>query len=135
MEPEQTEKIFDKYNEFIKFSVPDIEEKLHFLPSMIGYYQNVFYTLRQKHTRYNHQLDSTWQEKYLYYKNDFNFSLTNAEIKSFIEKDLEYLEAKFKLRKVTDLLEQVEMVLKGLDNFRWTIHDLIAWEQFQQGKF
>ena len=129
------DKLFDKYNEFIKFETSQIEEKLHFLPSMIGYYQNVFYTLRQKHTKYNYAMDATWQEKYLYYKNEFNFSLTNAEIKSFIEKDLEYLEAKLKLRKITDILEQVEMVLKGLDNMRWTIHDLIAWEQFQQGKF
>ena len=79
-------------------------------------------------------LDRSWQEKYLYYKNEFNITLNNAEIKSFIEKDLEYLEKKMKLQEVTDLLEQIELVLKGLDSFQWTIKNLIDWQKFQAGE-
>ncbi|MCK5538566.1 MAG: recombination mediator protein UvsY [Bacteroidales bacterium] len=127
--------LFDKYNSFVKFEVNQIDQRLTDLPSVVSYYQSMFYTLKSKHTKNQHELDSKWQEKYMYYKTDYNISLTNAEIKSFIEKDLEYLEIKFRLRKITDVLEQVELVLKGLDNMRWTIHDLISWEKFKQGEF
>lgn len=127
--------IFEKYYEFIKFELNELDERLTRLPSIIGYYQNVFYTLRQKHTKYNNELDTKWQEKYMYYKTEFDISLNNAEIKAFIEKDLEYLSIKFKLQNVADLLDQVETTLKGLDNMRWTIHDLISWEKFKQGEF
>ena len=127
--------LFVKYNNFIEFETQQIELRLQELPSMVGYYQDIFYTLKQKHTKYQHETDCEWTAKYLYYKNDFNFTLTNAEIKSFIEKDLEYLNLKLKTKKVTDVLEQVEIVLKGLSDFGWTIKNLIDWKKFQAGEF
>ena len=127
------EKLFEKYNEFIKFEITDIDERLRKHTEVMGYYQSAFYTIKQKHTKYSFELDRSWQEKYLYYKNEFNITLNNAEIKSFIEKDLEYLETKKKLQEVTDLLEQIEMTLKGLESMRWTIKSIIDWQKFQAG--
>ena len=129
------EKMFDKYNEFIEFGDNELEERLFRLPALVGYYQNVFYTMQKKHTKYTYELDIIWQERYLYYKNDFNFALTNTEIKSFIGKDLEYLHKKLKLQEVTDVLNQVEIVLKGLDQMRWSIKSLIDWKKFQMGVY
>ena len=131
----QIDPIFDKYYQFIEFETSEIDERLTQLPSIIGFYQDAFYTLKQKHTKYQYEKDSKWQERYLYYKNEFNFTLTNNEIKSFIEKDIEYLDLKLKVQKVIDVLEQIEAILKSLDNLRWTIHDLISWEKFKQGEF
>ena len=127
--------IFEKYYEFIKFEPSQIEERLFNLPYMVGFYQDVFYTLRQKHTKYLYQTEQEWTAKYLYYKTEFDIALNNAEIKAFIEKDLEYLTLKLKVQKITDLLDQVEVVLKGLDNMRWTIKSLIDWKRFQAGDF
>lgn len=127
------DKLFDKYNEFIKFETKDIDDRLHRHTEILGYYQSIFYTIKQKHTKYSFELDRKWQEKYLYYKNDFNITLNNTEIKAFIEKDLEYLDIKKKLQEVTDLLEQTEIVLKGLDSMRWTLKSIIDWHKFQAG--
>ena len=127
-------KLFDKYNEFIKFEIHEIDDRLQKHTEMLGFYQSAYFTIKQKHTKYSFDLDRSWQEKYLYYKNEFNITLNNAEIKSFIEKDLEYLEKKMKLQEVTDLLEQIELVLKGLDSFQWTIKNLIDWQKFQAGE-
>ena len=129
------EKLFEKYEKFIKFENKDISERLSKHTEVLGYYQSAYYTLKQKHTKYSFELDRQWQEKYLYYKNEFNIVLNNSEIKSFIEKDLEYLIVKKKLQEVTDVLEQIELVLKGLDSMRWTIKSIIDWEMFQNGKF
>ena len=129
------EKLFDKYNEFIKFETIDIEDRLRRHTEILGFYQSTFYTMKQKHTKYSFELDRQWQEKYLYYKNEFNIVLNNNEIKSFIEKDLEYLEIKRKLQEVTDILEQIELILKGLDSMRWTIKSIIDWEKFKAGQF
>jgi len=127
------EKLFEKYNEFIKFDTSDIDDRLRKHTEILGYYQSAYYTIKQKHTKYSFELDRKWQEKYLYYKNEFNITLNNSEIKSFIEKDLDYLETKKKLQEVTDLLEQIEIVLKGLDSMRWTMKSIIDWEKFKQG--
>ena len=128
-------KLFDKYNVFISYEENQIEERLHRIPEMIGYYQNLFYTLQTKHTKYRFELDRTWQEKYLYYKNDFNFTLSNSEIKIFIDKDLEYMNLKQKLQEVTDTLNQTEIVLKGLKDMSWSLKTLIDWKKFQMGVF
>ena len=129
------EKLFEKYNEFIKFENKDIDDRLRKHTEVLGYYQSAFYTIKQKHTKYGFELDRKWQEKYLYYKNEFNLTLNNNEIKSFIEKDLEYLGIKENLQGVTDLLDQIEITLKGLDSMRWTIKSIIDWEKFKAGQF
>ena len=129
------EKLFEKYNEFIKFDTKDIDDRLRKHTEVLGYYQSAFYTIKQKHTKYGFELDRAWQEKYLYYKNEFNITLNNNEIKGFIEKDLEYLDIKQKLQEVTDLLDQIEITLKGLDSMRWTIKSIIDWEKFRGGQY
>jgi len=129
------EKLLDRYNKFIKFESDEIEDRLFKLTETLGHYQSIYYTLKQKHTKYSFKLDRNWQEKYLYYKNEFNIVLNNSEIKQFIEKDLEYLTIKESLAEVTDLLEQVELVLKGLDGMSWNLKSLIEWRKFQAGQF
>jgi len=127
--------IFQKYNEFIKFEMHEIQDRLLRHTEILGFYQSAFFTLKQKHTKYSFELDKNWQEKFLYYKNDFKISLNNTEIKGFIEKDLEFLEKKKKLQEVTDLLEQIELTLKGLDSMKWTLKSLIDWEKFRAGLY
>jgi hypothetical protein len=80
-------------------------------------------------------LDRAWQEKYLYYKNEFNIVLNNAEIKQFIEKDSEYIDLKEKLVSYQNILERIEDMLKGLDSMKWTIKSLIDWEKFKAGEY
>lgn len=129
------EAIFSKYNDFIKFEVADITARLNKLPEIVGYYQSVYFTLKTKFNKYSMDLDRRWMERYLYYKNDFNISLNNSEIKAFIEKDLEYLDTKEKLVKVQEMMENIEEILKGLDSMRWTLKSLIDWQKFQLGVY
>ncbi len=129
------EKVFEKYYDFIKFDTTDIADRLRKHTEILGFYQSMYYNIKKKHTTYSFELDNKWQERFLYYKNDFNYTLNNAEIKSFIEKDYEYLMIKKKLQEVTDLLEQIEIVLKGLDSMRWTLKSIIDWEKFKAGDF
>jgi len=129
------EKLFEKYNEFIIFELKDIDRKLIEINGVVGYYQSAFFTLKKKFDLYSIKLDRKWQEKYLYYKNEFNFNLNNTEIKQFIEKDAEYLDLKESLQKVKTLVEQVELTLKGLDSMGWQLKTLVDWEKFKQGNY
>lgn len=130
-----TDKIFDRYNKFIEYEFSDISERLLGMPSIIGYYQSIYFTLKKKFDLYSIKLDRKWQEKYLYYKNEFNITLNNTEIKQFIEKDLEYLDIKESLQNVKTVLEQVEQTLKGLDTMQWTLKTTVEWEKFKQGSY
>lgn len=127
------EPLFQKYKEFIEFEIKDISQRLHELPSVIGYYQSAYFALKSKHTKYSIELDRMWQARYMYYKNEFNIVLNNSEIKSFIEKDLEYLDVKDKLLKVHVTMENIESIIDALNNMRWTIKSLIDWEMFKAG--
>jgi hypothetical protein len=102
---------------------------------VLGYYQSLFYNIKTKYTRAQFKLDRAWQEKYLYYKNEFNIVLNNAEIKQFIEKDSEYIDLKEKLVSYQNILERIEDMLKGLDSMKWTIKSLIDWEKFKAGEY
>lgn len=125
--------LYEKYNNFIKFDQTQIEDRLQKIPSMIGYYQDMYHTVRKKHTKYGFELDRKWTERFLYYRNEYKIALNNNEIKSFVEKDLEYMEIRKKLAEVDDILSQLEMTLKSLDNMGWTLKNLIEWKKFQAG--
>jgi len=130
-----TEKIFDKYNEFIEYELTDLDNRLLKITSVVGYYQSAYFNLKKKFDIYSIKLDRKWQERYLYYKNEFNITLTNTEIKQFIEKDLEYIDIKEKLQGVKTILEQVELTLKGLDSMGWQLKTTVDWEKFKQGQY
>lgn len=134
-EREKLDAIFDRYREFIEFELKDVGDRVTKLPSIIGFYQSIFYNTKKKYDLQSMRLDRKWQEKYLYYKNEFRIVLNNNEIKSFIEKDLEYLDIKESEQKLKTFLEQIELTLKGLDSMGWQLKTLIEWEKFKQGNF
>jgi len=133
MKEEFLEQLSKRYFRFIEFEIKDISERLNELPAVVGHYQSAYFALKVKHSKYSFQLDRKWQELYLYYKNEFNIALNNNEIKSFIEKDLDYLDIKEKLHNVESVMGSIEEIIKGLDNFRWTVKSLIDWEIWKGG--
>ncbi len=134
MKEDFLEQLSKRYFDFIEFEIKDISERLNELPSVVGHYQGAYFILKKKHHKYSFELDRKWQELYLYYKNEFNIALNNNEIKQFIDKDLEYLDIKEKLSNVNHVMSSIEEIIKGLDNFRWTVKSLIDWEVFKAGK-
>jgi len=133
MKEDFLEQLSKRYFRFIEFEIGDISARLLELPAVVGHYQSAYFVLKSKHTKYSFELDRKWQELYLYYKNEFNIVLNNSEIKSFIEKDLDYLDVKEKLHKVESVMGSIEEIIKGLDNFRWTVQNLTKWEAFKAG--
>jgi hypothetical protein len=124
---------FKKYEEFIIYDMTNLTHKLLELPGLVSYYQNVFYDMQNKLDTYEYQRAQKWQEKYIYYKNDFDFSLTNTEIKQFIERDVEILELIRKIARVKLIANRAEDTIKSLREFSWTIKHLIEWQKFQAG--
>ena len=134
MKEEFLEQLQKRYFRFIEFEIKDISERLNELPAVVGHYQSAYFQLKTKHSKYSFAVDRKWQELYLYYKNEFNIVLNNSEIKQFIDKDLEYLDLKEKLHNVESIMGSIEDIIKGLDNFRWTVKNLTEWEMFKAGK-
>ena len=129
------EKLFDRYNEFIEFDIPQISERLIKLPAMLGHYQGIYFEVRKRHNKSLIDMDKKWQEKYRYYKIEYSISLNNNEIKTFIERDLEYIDLKERERNLDNVLNRVEQCLKSLDSMSWTLKNLVEWEKFKAGNF
>ena len=125
--------IFKKYNDFIEYDLTNIDRKLLEQPGVVSYYQNIFYSMQDKLDTYEYQKAQIWQSKYIYYKNDFDFALTNAEIKQFIERDVEIVDLVRKIARVKLIANRAEDTIKSLREFSWTMKHLIEFEKFKVG--
>jgi len=80
------------------------------------------------------QYDSTYKEKYLYYRNDYNVVLKNkAEIEILMNGDEELNEIHLKLEYEKHVAAYIESVLYQIKGISFLIKDAIEWKKFQQG--
>jgi len=114
-------------------SITNLSNKLIQLPYIIIKFQKKIFLLRKKIKDTSLEIDKIYQKKYLYYKNDFNFTLKDSEIKNFIERDVDILEKRKDLDKVEVAYENLMDIIKSLDNVRWTIKSIIDNEKFKAG--
>jgi hypothetical protein len=129
----QMEQMFKKYNDFVTYDLTNIDKKLLELPLIVSHYQNIFYSMQAKLDEYDAQKAEMWQMKYLYYKNNFDFSLNNTEIKQFIDRDTEIINIIRKMNVVRLIANRCEETIKSLRDFSWTIKNLLEYEKFRAG--
>jgi len=80
------------------------------------------------------EYDTTYREKYLYYRNDFNVVLKNkAEIDVMLNGDGELNEKHLKLEYEKQCAAYLESVVKQIGSLSFLIRDAIEWRKFQQG--
>lgn len=129
----QVDAIFDKYEKFIVYDLTNINNKLLELPGIVSYYQNIFFSMQDKLDDYDYKRSAKWQEKFLYYKNEFDFALSTSEIKQFIERDVEIIDLNRKIARVKLIANRSEDTIKSLREFSWTLKHLIEYEKFKVG--
>ena len=124
---------FAKYDEFVQFDETQIEERLLELPKTINYYQNMFYSLSDKYSALENEMESHWQDLFVYYKNGYDITLSNSEIKMFIERDAKVLDYKRRMSRIKILADKAEDVVKSLREMSWTLKHIIEYKKFKAG--
>lgn len=91
-------------------------------------YKETLYLLNKKEI----ELSNAWAERYSYYKCDFDFQLTNAEIKNFIDNDVETSELRLEVKNLKTDAEVLEKHLKNIESLRWDIKTLVEYMKLER---
>lgn len=91
-------------------------------------YKETLYALNKKEI----ELSNAWAERYSYYKCDFDFQLTNAEIKNFIDNDIETSELRLEVKNLKTDCEVLEKHLKNIESLRWDIKTLVEYMKLER---
>lgn len=86
-------------------------------------YKESLYALNKKEI----ELSNAWAERYSYYKCDYDFQLSNAEIKNFIDNDIETSQLRLEIKNLKTDCEVLEKHLKNIESLRWDIKTLIEY--------
>lgn len=129
------DKIKAEYEEDIKYDLPNLVRYLMLLPSIISKYQNLWFHIKNKMDILQKEYNDTWISRFMYYKHDFDITLTNSEIKAFLEKDTNMNNIKSKIDFLSSKLTLVEKWLKNFDGMRFDLKLIVEWEKFKAGEY
>lgn len=82
-----------------------------------------------EHNALEIELNSKFAERYSYYKCDYEFKLTNQEIKMFIDNDVETKELRLQIKNVEADINVLEKHLKNIEQTRWDIKNLLDYKK------
>ena len=91
-------------------------------------YKETLYALNKKEI----ELSNAWVERYSYYKCDYDFQLTNAEIKNFIDNDIETSQLRLEIKNLKTDTEVLEKHLKNIESLRWDIKTLVEYMKLER---
>ena len=122
----------DKIQKLMNIDSNNLDSKLKEIGKLYAIvlkkYKETLYLLNKKEI----ELSNAWAERYSYYKCDYDFQLTNAEIKNFIDNDIETSELRLEVKNLKTDCEVLEKHLKNIDSLRWDIKSLIEYMKLER---
>jgi len=123
----------EQYEEDIKWEFNDIPVFMSTISLKIAKYQKIWMELRNKHDKVEKEYNDLWIKRFMWYKQEFDITLSNSEIKVFLEKDQELNELRLKQKKLLVILEWLEKAMKNLDSIRWDCKTALEYHKFVNG--
>ena len=117
----------NKIERLMDFNPNNLDQKLKEIGKLYAIvlkkYKETLYALNKKEV----ELSNAWTERYSYYKCDYDFQLTNAEIKNFIDNDIETSQLRLEIKNLKTDTEVLEKHLKNIESLRWDIKTLVEY--------
>ena len=117
----------NKIERLMDFNPNNLDQKLKEIGKLYAIvlkkYKETLYALNKKEI----DLSNVWAERYSYYKCDYDFQLTNAEIKNFIDNDIETSQLRLEIKNLKTDTEVLEKHLKNIESLRWDIKTLVEY--------
>ena len=103
------------------------------MPIVIQKYMNVQFDLMYVISEKDMEKNEIYGERFKYYKEDYNFKLTSAEIKNYIHKDKEFLKVLRELEVYEVLFKQIVEIITELRNIQWMVKTSLEYKKFEMG--
>lgn len=121
-----------KLEAILDFERNPIDESLKKLGVLYSIVLKKYKTALYELNKFEADLSERYAERYSYYKCDYDFQLTNAEIKAFIENDIETKELRLKIKNTQADINVLEKHLKNIEQTRWDIKTLIDFKKLER---
>lgn len=122
----------NKIERLMDFNPNNLDQKLKEIGKLYAIvlkkYKETLYALNKKEV----ELSNVWAERYSYYKCDYDFQLTNAEIKNFIDNDIETSQLRLEIKNLKTDTEVLEKHLKNIESLRWDIKTLVEFMKLER---
>ena len=117
--------MIDKIESLLNFDSSNLDETLRkcgkLYAVVLKKYKNVLLELNKKEIEYS----DLYAIRYSYYKCDYDLQLTQSEIKTFLENDIETSKLRLEIKNLKTEAEILEKHLKNIESTRWDIKTLV----------
>lgn len=127
------EELISNLSKELDFNNHNVSEVLAKLPKLYSGCLNKWYQLAKELDSLEIQLNNRRNERYTYYKLDFEIDLSTAEIKTFLDGDNDLNEIRSKILVIKRKVDIIEKMMGMINDTRWSIKSFIDWEKFKNG--
>lgn len=127
------EEMTEALNKELEFDLTNLDRVLVRLPMLYNNYLQEWYHTARVIDKLEIEMSNMYIELYGYYKATYEFDLTIAEIKTFIDNNVDRNSIKSKLLTAKTYVEFLEKSMENINNCRWSIKSLIDYENFKNG--
>ncbi len=125
--------ITEDLNKELELDMSNLDKVIMRLPMIYNNYLQKWYAASRQIDILEIEMSNMWGELYGYYKVSYEFDLTNAELKTMIENNVDRNKVKLKLMQVKTYVEFLEKCLENINNCRWTAKSMIDYHTFITG--
>ena len=126
--------LLKNYELDITITRENVFEKLYLVPVLHGKYHKYLYQWRRLLLKIEQEKIEKYREKYYYYKDDFDRTLDEKQIKWHIETDEEYVSINQRYLNIKNEVDQIEQMVKHCGNLSFFCQNIISWEAFLSGR-
>jgi len=94
---------------------------------MLQKYSKLLARFTRKYYDLEDKLSIKYKELFMFYKQDFDIQLKDAEIKVFISSDLEYINIKKSIDNHKVIIDLLERTIKDIQGNSWNIKSIIEY--------
>lgn len=125
--------ILEQLSSELEFNGHNLQDVLRKMPILYSKCLNKWYALANELDILEVSLGNRKNERYSYYRVDHQIELSSAEIKTFVDGDIELNDTRLKISSVKRKIELLEKMMKMIDDTRWAIKSYIDYENFKNG--
>lgn len=127
------EELTAKLDKELEFDLTNLDRVLVRLPMLYNEYLQEWFHAARAIDKLEIEMSNMYAELFGHYKVHYEFDLTNAEVKSMIENNVDRNTVKQKLLAAKTYVVFLEKSMDNINNARWSAKSLLDYENFKAG--
>lgn len=117
----------------LEFDLTNVDKVLVRLPMLYNKYLQEWFHAARAIDKLEIEMSNMYAELFGYYKVHYEFDLTNQEVKSMIENNVDRNAVRQKLLAAKTYVTFLEKSMENINNARWSAKSLLDYENFKAG--